>query len=255
MNEHKDGVLLCAQYAVSPNFFGYCGPDKSLSVRQHLASSASDEELTSLLTEFETLYPYLKLIARANKVDELFNPQVVEAYWIGNDLLKNSTKDEYYSFMKELLHIEKKVDVIQLQQLRQSLSRKRFVYPHHSFHVCNIFRMYGSRVTPEIAHTINECRISSGIVLGLGNKESTVFIKTDSIREVNGTVILIPDTREVSLEFIPEHRKKMYVKGVLVSVHWGYICDIITSKQTKNLSFYTKYALEFYRQSLKNAPL
>ncbi len=255
MNEHKDGVLLCAQYAVSPNFFGYCGPDKSLSVRQHLASSVSDEELTSLLTEFETLYPYLKLIARANKVDDLFNPQVVEAYWIGNDLLKNSTKDEYYSFLKELLHIEKKVDVIHLRQLKQSLLRKRFVFPHHSFHVCNIFRMYGSRVTPEIAYTINECRISSGIVLGLGNNESTVFIKTDSICEVGGAVILTPDTREVSLEFIPKHQKKLYVKGVSVSVHWGYVCGIITSKQTKNLSFYTKYALEFYRQSLKNVPL
>ncbi len=64
----KQGLLLCAKYAVSPNFFGYCGPEENLSLVDHLKEGVADNELSHILSHFETLFPYLQLIARKIKL-------------------------------------------------------------------------------------------------------------------------------------------------------------------------------------------
>ena len=96
---NKQGLLLCAKYSVAPNYFGYCGPDENKSLIDHLKEGIADREVKSILSEFETLYLNLTLIAKENKITDVFDRRVVEAYWVGNHLLQNiSSRDYTYLF-------------------------------------------------------------------------------------------------------------------------------------------------------------
>ena len=90
-----NGIELCARYAFKPNELGYCGPDnvhKKL-LEFCLGESKDENEIVKILERFEGMHPYLRLIAERNDLDP-FDKEVVEGYWLGNDLLENvSTKD------------------------------------------------------------------------------------------------------------------------------------------------------------------
>ena len=47
-----------------------------------------------------------------------------------------------------------------------------------------------------------------------------------------------------------DYRGKIFLKelnvGDWVSFHWGFVCDLLTAEQVKNLEFYTQKAIDFY---------
>ena len=71
-----------------PNRLGYCGGDDNRALYDYVVASAVDGGLTELLGRFSGAMPYLRLIARSIGSRDPFDPRVVEAYWIGNDLLQ-----------------------------------------------------------------------------------------------------------------------------------------------------------------------
>jgi len=157
----RQGLLLCAKYAVSPNLLGYCGPPKVSVLIDHLKEDFADKELSHILGDFETLFPYLQLIARKNKIKDPFNRRVVEAYWIGNSLLKPVDSEEYAAFSKEKLYLDKKLPKLNWQKLLTNMGRKPFL-PHHAFHVFNIFKRTGKDIREQTLKTMDECRIGWG---------------------------------------------------------------------------------------------
>ena len=78
------GVLTCAHYAFPPNSLHYCGPHQSTTIKEYLQAQIAEPRLSTLLSQFETLYPYLQCIAEANNIKDPFDIRVVEAYWLGN---------------------------------------------------------------------------------------------------------------------------------------------------------------------------
>jgi len=102
LNQSKfDGALLAARYAFMPNKLRYCGGDNNANLFDHVVAGESDPDLKNLLEEFATMFPYLKFIAQANKIADPFNYRVVEAYWLGNDLLENVSMNKFYDHLKE----------------------------------------------------------------------------------------------------------------------------------------------------------
>src|ERR1039458_5353739 len=90
MSRPADGPLLFARYAYPPNALGYCGPGDSQSLLELGADPGSvgnDEGLRRLARRFEGAWPYVELIAAANRIEDPLDLRVVEAYWIGNELL------------------------------------------------------------------------------------------------------------------------------------------------------------------------
>ena len=87
-----DGLARCSRYSFGPNRLHYCGPDKTREIYDYIKEGAGDAGLGLILKEFKTLYPYLRLIAEANNIRNHFDDRVVEAYWIGNELLENVEK-------------------------------------------------------------------------------------------------------------------------------------------------------------------
>lgn len=242
------GLILCAKYAVAPNFFGYCGPDDNKNIVDHLVEKYKDEELVYLLKEFGTLYPYLQLIARQNQINNPFNHSVIEAYWIGNSLLKAVNAFEYQAFSKEKLILDKKLSKIDFQNLLCNITKKPFL-PHHAFHVFNVFRRTNHNLSFHILKTMDECRIGWGRIKNKNEKLKikNLIVETKLLTKTGDKLKLgQPVLKEIKVDYQGKQFINSFKVGDWVSFHWGFFCDILTDQQVKNLEFYTQKAIDFF---------
>lgn len=239
------GLILCAKYSVAPNYFGYCGPDKNSNLLDHLREGIGDREVESILGEFATLYLNLKFISSQNKIPDVFDSKVVEAYWIGNSLLDGISNRDYSYLLDELFEMPKKVGNKQFSLMRKKILTFK-LYPHHSFHVFNIFKRTGNDPSFHTMQTMDECRIAWGRVESVG-KDGSVRVSYLPLTSQNNRIKIGKETiRTIKLEY----KKKRFIgaikAGDLVSFHWGFVCDVISPIQVKHLSFYTQKAIDYY---------
>ena len=240
------GLLLCARYSSAPNFFGYCGPEENASLIDHLKEKVADKEVGVILSQFDSLFSYLKLISTENKIADPFNQKVVEAYWIGNPLLDNISNKNYSYLLQEKLDLEKKMEVIKFQKIKAKVLSARF-YPHHAFHVFNIFKRTGHVNSNHTLETMDQCRISFGKIkiLDSRNKTLTINAKTLELKK-NKLSLSLPKLKQIKYDYNGKSFLNNLKIADWVSFHWGFVCDILTTQQIKNLEFYTQKAIEFY---------
>lgn len=245
---NKQGLLLCAWYAIAPNFYGYCGPDENLSLTQHLKEKNVDSELNQILSDFEILFPYLKLIAKKNKIIDPFDYRVVEAYWIGNFLLKSLTPLEYQAFLKENLLLNKKLNKKEFQRIFQKIDKSGFL-PHHNFHVFNIFKSLAQTPISNRLQAMDTCRINFGKLIQskkLKSKSNIIYVRTNQLIIEDNKMKLEPTVKSLKLDYKGENIIDNLDASAWISFHWGFVCDVLTEKQQKNLEYYTQKAIEFY---------
>src|SRR3989304_5557246 len=83
-----NGVQLCARFSLATTRLRYCGPEDADSILYQTVVKATDTGAArTALEKFEALLPYLEAIARKHGLDP-FDRDVVEAYWVGNELLE-----------------------------------------------------------------------------------------------------------------------------------------------------------------------
>lgn len=255
------GLLLCARYSAAPNFFGYCGPDENRSLLQHLEEEKADREIQSILSEFESLYLNLNLIARENKIKNPFAAKVVEAYWIGNPLLNNIKNMDYVSLLKEKFVLEKKIGNEAFARLKYKFLNNKLL-PHHSFHVFNIFKRTANITSTHTLQTMDDCRISFGRIISLGLNQISNLKNQRLKSKIKNELILVsakplikvnnqlqfgrPTVKQLRIDYKGRKFIADLMIGDWVSFHWGFICDLLTAKQVKNLEFYTEKAIDFY---------
>src|ERR1035437_3294631 len=104
-----NGIARCSRYSFGPNRLHYCGPDANRELQSLIEHGETNPELSVLLKQFKTLYPYLQYISRMNNIAEPFDEKVVEAYWLGNKLLENNRLEKFYRFLIDDLSAKKKV--------------------------------------------------------------------------------------------------------------------------------------------------
>src|SRR5580693_7950991 len=75
------------RYAYPPNALGYCGPADFAAFREYAVAGVVDRGLVRLARAFGGAWPYLELIAAGCGIGDPLDRRVVEAYWVGNDLL------------------------------------------------------------------------------------------------------------------------------------------------------------------------
>jgi len=81
------GPVRFARYAYGPNRLGYCGPDAADELLGEAAEGGDLRRIRELAAGFEGAWPYLELIALSNGITDPLDDRVVEAYWLGSDLL------------------------------------------------------------------------------------------------------------------------------------------------------------------------
>lgn len=241
------GPLLCARYAFMPNRLEFCGGQHNLDLFERGVKSIVDPFLNVLLTEFQTLYPYLKLIASCNNISDPFDYRVVEAYWIGNNLLEKTTMKKFYNHFTNHLHLKKQLTKPQFKKLIGKIPASAI--PHHNFHVFNVWLGSTIELNNKIVALLDSCRISVGKIVQIFQNEVT--IETDRLFLANNQIqINKPITKKVTYKYLNESFIKNPEIGHLVSLHWNFVCDTLTPAQAHNLKKYTQYSLALANKSL-----
>lgn len=233
------GLSLCSRYAFAPNLFHYCGPEKQADLLGYLHENHADRGLSEILTQFDTLYNYLVLIASENKIQDPFDRRVVEAYWLGNALTVNVKKSALVSHVDDVLAVSKKMSRTEFVKLATSLTSHGM--PTHTDHVLSIYIRTGHHAIAHTIETIDQCRISWGKIVKLKGNMAEALVRP---LVYNNDSLRLGEPQLKSLTCIDVAT----TVGEWVSIHWGYVCAILTETQVKNLRVFTLRALKNTKQ-------
>jgi len=234
--------MRCSRYSFGPNRLHYCGPDANKELHDLILSGESNIGLTHLLKQFKTLFPYLKEIAGANGISDAFDERVVGAYWIGNELLEAVGKNSLYRFLVDDLKVKDKIKNKEFEWLKEKIGQG--AVPHHSFHVLNIWKQEGHADHLEDLSRINECIISSGVVISVNGPAITV--STEPIIYESGKLAIgNPISKILTRQLESEYDIEQIKPDQIVSIHWSVPCEVITKKQADTLRKYNLKSMAF----------
>ena len=130
------GALLFARYAYPPNALGLCGADSPRTLLEYGDAGASDGGLAELARTFDGAWPYLELIAGANGLADPLDTRVVEAYWVGNELLDRVRHAELARHVDDRFRGR-------LGRAREHVDAVAARAVHHFFHVFAVYPWLG----------------------------------------------------------------------------------------------------------------
>ena len=228
------GKLLHAKHSFMPNNLGYCGPDDSGKILDHLRASSSSDTLVSILRRFEAAYPFVRMIAKSNGMDP-FDYEVAEAYWIGNPLLERVTPMDFFEFMYQTLKSPLPKDGAKAMFKELGGIAK----PHHTFYVLGLYGrpIPSSSNKEKLLQLMDSCRISWGKVIGA--KEKELLIERRPLSFANEHLTLAKPVR-LNVAYDKDIAPFDTIKnGDWVSVHWNFASEKLTRVQLGNLRHYT----------------
>ncbi len=234
------GALLFARYAYPPNALGLCGADSPRTLLEYGQAGESDAGLAELARTFEGAWPYLTLIASANRIADPLDRRVVEAYWVGNALLDQVEPGELAR------HVEDRFRG-RLGRAREQVAQAvaAGAVPHHCFHVFAVYPWLGllrSGIVDEPLRVLDRCRITPARVRSV---EGEVAVVAARPLLWDGWTLRLgePAERRVrwqhdGLAFVPSLRP-----GDHVSLHWDALCDVLSDRAARSLDRVTRRAL------------
>lgn len=235
-----DGALLFARYAYPPNALGYCGGDDPATLLEQTSAREVDAHLRQALRAFEGAWPYLELIAHANGIADPLDTRVVEAYWVGNDLLHQVDQRLLATSLEDRFR-----PVLARAWLPLGEAAGAGALPHHSFHVLGVYPYVGllrTGVVDEPLRVIDRCRIRWGTVVELTGDQAVVRCQPlvwDGRRLELGAAVLEP----VTVRSAGWALTRPLSVGDWCSLHWDWVCDRLSASQVRRLRAYTLRSL------------
>jgi hypothetical protein len=217
------GALQFARYAYPPNELGYCGPDGAGAM---LRPDAVDD-IAERARQFDGAWVYLEFLAEVHGTDDPLAREVVEAYWVGSDLLRRSRPEALVDRLLARFAGQPG------GTWRESATR---ALPHHSFQVFEVYpwaEMLRAGLPPGPAvEVLDRCRIRSGVVLAVEGE--SVRISTSPLGWDGAHLTPGPAVEEgarwsvdgLSLMAAP-------AVGDVVSLHWDWVCDVLSPPQAE----------------------
>ncbi len=237
------GSLRFIRYGFMPNHLRYCGGDDNQTLFQYGVENVVDAGVKAMLRKFTGALPYLQLIARANGIADPFDDRVVEAYWIGNELLDHVEVRQLYDALAERFGK-------QLQgRTRDWVLGKApaGARPHHNFHVFDVHSRVGE--LENTLHTMDNCRTSWGRVVSVEGSE--LVVERQPLVLVEGKLAIGPP---ISVCVVRQVEARGFADsaapGDWVSLHWGWVCEVLTLRQKANLARYTLHHLALANQTI-----
>jgi len=237
------GLLLFIRYAFMPNHLGYCGGNDAEVLFEHATDGRSDDRLAPLLAKFSGALPYLRTIAAGNGIADPFDDRVVEAYWLGNDLLARVEAADLNRSLEERFGAQL------TPALRDQLMRKapQGAKPYHLFHVVDVYRHLESDEVGMAA--MESCRISWGQVTAVEGASLVVRRRPLVLRNQQ---LVLDDAR------IERVQRTVFDRGFVndvavgqwVSIHWGWACEILDERQRGDLERWTAHHLGLANQTI-----
>ncbi len=226
------GALLFARYAYPPNELGYCGPDGAAA----LLRGDAPEEIARRARQFSGAWSYLEFIARAAGVTDPLDEAVVQAYWLGNELLDRVAPHELLTFLRPRFAG---------QDGGTWHDADTRAVAHHSFHVFEVYpwaAMLRRTGNPAAVSVLDRCRIRTGVVRDVRGEAATVASRPLVL--AGGVLAPGPPRDETvawsvgGLSLLPGLRP-----GDRVALHWDWVCDVITPEQGGRLDAFERRQL------------
>jgi hypothetical protein len=231
------GVLRFARYAFPPNDLGFCGPTDSTALFDHILTGTSDGELRELATGFAGAWPYLELIAAASGRDDPLDPDVVEAYWLGNHLLDSVPVSMMGNSLDDRFRRRAGAGWPSLSDAIPAGA-----VPHHSFHVFGVYPWVGllrSGDRGEPLRILDRCRIRTGTVQAVEGSSAAVRsrpVTWSGYRLDFGSPI-------TELVAVPDPASPPS-GGATVTMHWDWICEVVSPAVALRLDAVTRSQME-----------
>jgi len=209
-----------------------------------VSGRGGSDEIRAVLSKFEALHPYLKLISEANGIEDVFDYDVAEAFWIGSKLLENvSTPD-----LKDMVVTDFGRYLPTPIARYFAASTPDGMFPHHSFHVLHIHSVTG-RVKDSVENR-DSCRISWGKVVGVGVEECTVeYQPLKRGNENNNFFLGEPREKNVALCVNGRNLGLEISGGDNISFHWGAAVEVLSRDKLSNLIQYTQHTINLLNEN------
>ncbi len=242
------GPELFARYAYPPNELGYCGPGDPAGL---LVTGTSDAtaEITRRARGFEGAWVYLELIAASAGIADPLDVDVVEAYWLGNELLEAIDSGWFLDSLRDRFRGQTG------GQWAGGISGlEALVLPHHAFHVFAVYPWVGLlRGDSDVPRSILEqCRIRTGIVESV--EAETAMVRSRRLTW-DGRLLEVGGSDVIETRWSDHGRS--FLSGVevgdQVSVHWDWICDVLTPRQAAAIEAYEDRQLTVTNEVLTSA--
>lgn len=227
-----DGYELCIRFSGVPNAMRLCGPEDAVEpFRAYLeAKNRSEADVADLIERFEGLYPYLHVIAeRTNRT--FTDEKVVEAYWIGNELLDELTKADYVRIIELLA--ERGLPASFAKRLTRDLPAG--LVPHHNAHVCYVGPGRTARTVSATLPTMDRCRVASARVLSI--VDSRHLLVEQAPLEIERGRFVLGEAEPRTVVYDPLLLPAVKA-GDTVATHWGTAVLVLVGEQERNLVRY-----------------
>ena len=239
-----------ARYAYPPNELGYCGTGDGRELLEYAsAASAPDSAVrpggSTVVARsargFDGAWPYLDYLAAAAGADSALDVRVVEAYWIGNELLDAVDPTSFIGAARTAFAGQLGADWRALAP--GMLARP---VPNHCFHVFTVYpwvgvlRRTGAHQALEV---LERCRIRWGRVKSLEEDMVTVLSRPLTW---DGAAIGLGEPRPERARLAAAGRSLTPVvrPGDLVALHWDWVCDTLSDRQYEQLRQVTRRQLQ-----------
>jgi hypothetical protein len=227
------GPLLFARYAYPPNALGLCGADRPRTLLEYGDARVSDLGLAEVARSFDGAWPYLKLIADANRIADPLDARVVEAYWVGSGLLDHVNADELARHIDDRFRGR----IGRAEEQIFSVVAAGAV-PHHCFHVFAVYPWLGllrTGIVDQPLQILDQCRTTPAVVQSCGEDGALTVLARPLLWESGALLLGEPQSRSVrwqtdGLAFVDRP-----APGDHVSLHWDFVCDRLSPASARAL--------------------
>jgi hypothetical protein len=224
------GHVVFARYAFPPNELGYCGPAGADELLSHAATGQDAQAMSRRAPAFDGAWPYLEVIAAASGISDPLDPRVVEAYWVGNELLDAVRP----AFLLEVLGDR---FAGQVGGFWREVTPNARPLAHHSFQVFAVYPWVALLRTgsPVPLSVLDSCRIRWGTVTAVQADHATV---TSRPLTFDAGALGLGDEREETVRWAldGEALAGTLAVGEPVALHWDWVCDRLTPDQVHALA-------------------
>jgi hypothetical protein len=242
------GPLRFARFAYPPNALGYCGPDDPAALLEHADAGVATYDLADLARQFAGAWPYLELIAASAERPDPLDADVVEAYWLGNDLLNRVDARIFAAHLADRFEPRAGRGIADIATLALLGA-----VPHHNFHVLAVYPWVGllraGTRAEEPMRVLNACRIRCGRVLAVD-----AFLAEVAVQPLvwNGRSLRLGSAQVEAVTHAVAHGS--LTSGVrvgdIVALHWDWICEVLTPRRVRALRSCTARILQMTNEAL-----
>ena len=231
-----DGAALCARFSLATNRLEFCGPsDAAPILYRAVAENVGLAAARTSLARFEALYPYLEVIGAKHGLDP-FDERVVEAYWIGNELLEPFDVADFRGILERLRR--RGLPRSAAERLSERLPDRPVAL--HSFVVTFVgVGVVSGHVETSLAN-MDRCRPAEARVRHVGPE--TLVAGVQPLVLEAGRLALGPE-QPVELRYDPRILPEVRV-GDRVAVHWGLPALVLDPRRALALARWTDRSLD-----------